>query len=458
MGTEDWSSWAVGNELAMAAVTSGQSLAMANATARYVSDAATDLILFLSIVFEVTIFVGLTWTVAWLVGGSDMALPLGQKEPDADEVHRRRIPRILRPIVSCARVLFGCCTPGNDDASDIAAPPLPSIRFTLREVMATAAKIIETFKIISVLYVFLNAQGIANMVCDTPSVLMARPGWGVVTSVSSYLGRVRMYPGHWVRWLNYTAEEAHAVVAVYSATVDYAWFNSVVIFEVVSLTVTLGTWGAVQRFSWAQLYGWLSFFLSLVWAFYELHMYLQITLLDNGESFMCTVPYLYIVTRSFTYMHVIISAFYFGLAIGLGDCALCGLCPNRRGVRYCTVRRKRHSRDEATQRLGCMVSKDVTEALADPEIGGVLRKQAKLPPPTAPQAPAFSPLNPNRVRAAKRPSSPARLPGITNPLRGVAKYAAAAAASPFAVTPRNRNYAADDIALVPAAHRSIGRQ
>jgi hypothetical protein len=245
----------------------------------------------------------------------------------------------------------GCCAGDGAPAAASAAspPPAPALSFTYRQLTLTASKVIETFKVISVLYVLLNAQGIVNMVCDTPAVLLGKPGWDAVSTVPSYLGGSRMYPSHWAGALGYSPAEVHAVTALYAATVDYAWFMAVLLLEVFSLTVTLVTWGAVGRFSWAQLYGWVSFVLALLWAGYEQHQYLAVTLHDGGadETFYCTVPYLHIVCRSFTYIHFIIAGFYFGLAIGLGDCALCGLAPDVPGLRYCTVRRKRQARRAA---------------------------------------------------------------------------------------------------------------
>lgn len=334
---EEWSLWVAvrpDDEALMLPTGAEVFLSRANATLVFLSWARVDWVYFFMLALEVLLFVAVVWSMAWLVGGEPYPVVSGKSaKPDHTAERRRTVPRALRPVVACIRRTFGCF---GGVASD-----KPAIHFTLGQVMETAGKTMETFKIISVLFIFLSSQGIASYTCDTPSVLIRRPGWGVTTVVPSYFGGSKAFTGHLTQWYNYTDEEVHAVTAVMSSAVSNAWYFSLVALEVASITVTLGTWGALVRFNWAQLYGWVSLLLAFVWMGYETQQYLRVTLHDSGEAFMCFVPYLNVVSRSFTYLHTIIAAFYFGIAIGLGDCSLCSLCPARRGMRYCTPRHKR---------------------------------------------------------------------------------------------------------------------
>lgn len=213
-------------------------------------------------------------------------------------------------------------------------------RVSLRRLMETSEKVLDTCKLVSALFILLSASSIATTVCDTPSVLLQLPGWGAQTMAPSYLSGSRVDPSRLVNVLGYTKEQVHAVFAVYSSMVDYRYFLALYYTELLAFTVFIGTWSAVKRERWSLLYASSAFCLALVWACYETQMYSTITLHDNGEVILCNVPYLSVITRSFSYLHLMISAFYFGIALGRT-----GLCTRCLGVRSTEIPVSRSSTD-----------------------------------------------------------------------------------------------------------------
>jgi hypothetical protein len=189
-------------------------------------------------------------------------------------------------------------------------------KLSLDDVLSSAEKVLDSCKLISVFFIFLSPSAIANSVCDTPSVLLSLPGWSVTTTAPSYLSGARVDTRRLVSVMGYTPEQLHAVVALYAATVDYRYFFAVFFMEVFSMTVFVTTWSAARKERWALLYAAAAMVLGVVWALYESQMYTHITLQDNGESFLCTVPYLSTLTRAFAYLHLVIASFYYGIALG----------------------------------------------------------------------------------------------------------------------------------------------
>jgi len=134
--------------------------------------------------------------------------------------------------------------------------------------------------------------------------------------VPSYLSGARLDMVRYRTVLNYTTEQYHAVVALYATTPDTLYFFSLYILEVLSMIVFIGSWGAVRKERWAVFYGTGALLMAFYWFCYETQQYTRVTLLDNGESFLCVIPYLSVYTRAFGILHLVITSFYYGLALG----------------------------------------------------------------------------------------------------------------------------------------------
>ena len=218
-----------------------------------------------------------------------------------------------------------------------------SLSQTLTE---SASKVLEVCKLVSVLYVLLSAQSLTSMVCDTPAVLLgngdptqAQPGWGVVSTMPSWLSNSKVSPNH-IYLLKYTLAQFHAVVAIYSATPDYRFFYTLYAMELIGLAVVVCTWSAVEKQHWTPLYAIVSLMLAAAWGLYGTQAEMEITLLDGvGETcepdvIYCNVPYLPLITRSFTSLHLMIAGFYLGL-MGTHLVKLAGF----KAGRWCCCRR-----------------------------------------------------------------------------------------------------------------------
>ena len=199
---------------------------------------------------------------------------------------------------------------------------------SLSETIAeSASKVLDVCKLVSVLYIFLSAQNLTSMVCDTPVVLLgngdptqAQPGWGVISAMPSWLSNVKINADHILN-LKYTLAQYHAVVALYSATPSYLFFYSLYAVELIGLAVIVCTWSAVEKQHWAPLYGVVSIMLAIAWGLYGTQAMMKITLLDGvgpgcvPDIIYCNVPYLPLITRSFTSLHLMIAGFYLGLMV-----------------------------------------------------------------------------------------------------------------------------------------------
>ena len=209
---------------------------------------------------------------------------------------------------------------------------------TVELMLGSASKVMDVCKIVSVLYIFLSAQNLTTMVCDTPAVLLgggdilrSQAGWMVSTSVPNYLSNAKVNPDHYFR-LGYSIEQYHAVIALFSATVDYRYFYTLYGAELVGLAIVVCTWSAVEKHHWAWLYGAVSVILAVAWGVYGTQSEMEITLLDGASSacgpnvIYCVVPGLPLISRSFSALHMLIAGFFTGLAGAkfFGCCTRCG--------------------------------------------------------------------------------------------------------------------------------------
>ena len=188
--------------------------------------------------------------------------------------------------------------------------------------LRSASKVLDVCKVVSVLFIFLSAENLTSMVCETPAVLIQAPGgWMMTSTLPSWLGNARLSISH-LAHLDYTVEQYHAVVAMYSASPDYRYFYILYASELIGLAVVVCTWSEVENLTWVTLYGVVSLLLAVAWGVYGTQAEMQITLLDSigsscgADIVYCIVPYLPLISRSFAALHMLIAGFYLGLAAG----------------------------------------------------------------------------------------------------------------------------------------------
>ena len=231
-------------------------------------------------------------TIAWMV----RALPLRAPHFKRNDKH---------PLPLCCERLSRRC----------GRTPAPS-KVALDDILNSAEKVLDSCKLVSVFFIFLTPSAIAQNLCDTPSVLLTLPGYDITTLLPSSLSGAKLDMVRYRTVLNYTTEQYHAVVALYATSPELIYFFSLYIFEVLSMVIFIGSWGAVRKERWAVFYATAALFMALYWMFYETQAYTRVTLLDSGEAFLCVIPYLSIYTRAFGILHLVISSFYYGLALG----------------------------------------------------------------------------------------------------------------------------------------------
>ena len=246
---------------------------------------------------EAVIFIAIMAIVAWTVADVKADKP-GERGRAA-----RCFPNWLRARLTSARERLSAAKTG----------------IKIEELLEIAEKILDVCKMISILYLFLSASSLTNMVCETPSILLNnKPGWGVTTAVAANIGGSRIFAGHWRHYLNYTTQEYHAVLAMSSAGPNLFCFWALLAVELMGFTFSLVTWAAAKREGWAIKYAVMSFCIAIVWSAYESQAFLSVTLHDNNEEFFCSIPFLNVVCRALSYLHLLIAGFYFGIAFGKG--------------------------------------------------------------------------------------------------------------------------------------------
>ena len=227
----------------------------------------------------------------------------------------------------------------------------------------SASKVLEVCKLVSVLFIFLSAQNLTTMMCDTPAILLgngdplkAQPGWNLISTMPSWLSNAKLNSDH-LFLLKYTLAQYHAVIALYAATPDYRFFYCLFYFELIGLAVVVCTWSAVEKQHWAPLYGVVSMGLAIAWGLYGTQAEMEITLLDGvgpgcvPDIIYCNVPYLPLITRSFTCLHLLISGFYLGL-LGAQMVKLAGF---KAGPLCCCVRRDKNAASaDSSKQVGGM--------------------------------------------------------------------------------------------------------
>ena len=277
--TDDWSTWCLREESPRAMTWSAHPLVAANAEYRFVSNDGGIPFFWAPILTFFVVFAALVWYFA--------------SSPE------------LRPPtpVCCLR----CCAASHWN--------------TVESMLASASKVMDVCKIVSVLYIFLSAQSLTSMVCETPAVLLSQDGWSVLSTIPSWQSGLQIGASHYMR-LGYSLAQYRAVIALLSASPDYRYFYSLYAAELATLAIVVCSWSAVEKHHWTPLYGMLSLMLAIAWGVYGTQEQMEITLFDSTDSncgpdvIYCIVPYLTLITRSFATLHLVIAGYYLGLAGG----------------------------------------------------------------------------------------------------------------------------------------------
>ena len=238
-------------------------------------------------------------TIAWMV----RALPLRTSGFKRDDKH---------PLPTC----WPTCTPFFR-----CRDRKPS-KISYDDILTSAEKVLDSCKLISVFFIFLTPSAIAQNACDTPSALLKLPGYSITTIAPTYLSGAKLDLVRFRTVLGYTNEQYHALVALYATAPDPRYFFALYILEVFSTVIFIGSWGAVRKERWATFYATGALVMAILWLFYETQMYTRVTLLDSGEAFLCVIPYLNIYTRAFGILHLVITSYYYGLALGCSSLRL----------------------------------------------------------------------------------------------------------------------------------------